>query len=207
MAALLIISAPSAQARGGLVFGSLQAAPTVGDDVYKLSALSLIGDNATTLYGSLSYGFGVFTEGRIRLGLSDLDQRGSDPTIALGAEFKYQFWNYSDDASGFGDPLDLSFSGMFEFADYNFYSTSSWGGSVIGSRSFRSDNGQSYGPYGRFNSRVATVDPTVGPSETDIEFALSPGFFYQFSSQLVGHIEFNFDDNSGVAFGFDFGPF
>ena len=119
----------NASARNGLIFGSLQAAPTVADDTYKIGASALVGDDATSVYGSFAYGFGMFTEGRIRLGISDLDRQGSNPSIAIGAEFKYQFWNYSDDTTGFADPLDLSLSGMFEFADYDPFSITSWASS------------------------------------------------------------------------------
>jgi len=201
------LKAESALARDGLIFGSLQAAPTVGDDVYKIEASTLIGDDATTVYGSFTYGFGMFTEGRIRLGVSDLDLSGSDPAIAFGAEFKYQFWNYSENTNGFPDPLDLSLSGAFEFASYDPFSITSWSGNVIGSRPFRNRQGHRYGPYGRFNVRLATVNPDLAPSETDIEFALTPGFYFQFSPNLTGQVEFSFDSNTGIAFGFDFGPF
>ncbi len=194
-------------ARSGLIFGSLQAAPTIGDDIYKLGASALIGDDATTVYGSFAYGFGKFTEARIRLGISDLDRRGSDPGIAIGAEVKYQFWNYSEDRTGFADPLDLALSGMFEYADHDPFSITSWGANVIGSRPFHDRRGHRYGPYGRFNVRVTTVNSAQAASETDIEFSIAPGFYFEFSPHLTGQVEFSFDRNAGIAFGFDFGPF
>lgn len=197
----------SASARNGLIFGSLQAAPTVADDTYKIGASALVGDDATSVYGSFAYGFGMFTEGRIRLGISDLDRQGSNPSIAIGAEFKYQFWNYSDDTNGFADPLDLSLSGMFEFAAYDPFSITSWGANVIGSRPFHDRRGHRYGPYGRFNVRMSTVSSATATSETDIEFSISPGFYFQFSPHLTGQVELTFDRNAGIAFGFDFGPF
>lgn len=203
----LALTPDNALARTGLIFGSLQAAPTVADDTYKIGASALIGDDATSVYGSFAYGFGMFTEGRIRLGISDLDRQGSNLSIAIGAEFKYQFWNYSADTTGFADPLDLSLSGMFEFADYDPFSITSWGANVIGSRPFHNRRGQHYGPYGRFNVRVTTVNSANSSSESDIEFSISPGFYFQFSPHLTGQVEFSFDRNAGIAFGFDFGPF
>lgn len=204
----LCLSASGVSARGGLVFGSLQAAPTIGDDIYKIGASALIGDDATTVYGSFAYGFGMFTEARVRLGISDLGRKGSNPGVAIGAEVKYQFWNYSEDTTGFADPLDLSLGGMFEFADYDPFSITSWGANVIGSRPFHDQRGHRYGPYGRFNVRVTTVNPTLAASsETDIEFSITPGFYFEFSPQLTGQIEFSFDRNAGIAFGLDFGPF
>lgn len=207
LAVFFSLKAESASARNGLIFGSLQAAPTVGDDIYKIGASALIGDDATSVYGSFAYGFGMFTEGRIRFGVSDPDRSGSDPAISIGAELKYQFWNYSENPTGFADPLDLSLSGAFEFASYDPFSITSWSGNVIGSRPFHNRRGHRYGPYGRFNARFTTVNPAGSPAETDIEFAISPGFYFQFSPHLTGQVEFSFDRNTGIAFGFDFGPF
>lgn len=196
----------AAGVRDQVIFGNLQSARTVGEGVYTFGAGFMTGDNLTTVSGDFAYGFGKFTEGRARLGISDLDGPNTDPTIALGAEFKYQFWNY-EGGTEFDDPFDLSFSGAFEFADYEFVRVTSIGANVLGSRPFLSRQGRRYGPYGRFNVRLQTFDPDGDPSDTDINFTLTPGFMVELTDQMTAMAEINLEDDISLAFGVSFGPF
>ena len=198
-----------ASAGGGLIFGNLQPATTVGTGLYSFGVAANAGDNVTTVQGDFAYGFGMFTEGRIRLGVSDVDGPNTDPTVAIGGEFKYQFWNYRGSGAGVnsGDPVDLAFSGMFEYASYDFVSVTSFGVNVLGSLPFVSKSGRVFGPYGRFNVRLSTVNPDLFASNTDIKFSLSPGFMAQLTRQARAFAEVNLDDNTGVSFGVQFGSF
>lgn len=202
---ICLLSVAPAQASSGLLFGYQQTAQTVGDGVYSFGVGASIGDDVTTIQGDLTYGFGMFTEGRIRLGISDFDAPGSDPALSLGAEFKYQFWNF--EGEGVADPFDLSFGGMMEYVSFDGFKVTSVGANITGSRPFTSTKGRGYGPYGRLNVRLTTVDLDFVPSTTDIKFSLTPGMFIELTDQMTGFLEFNFDDNTGIGFGFQFGPF
>ncbi len=206
---LLVFLAPVTEAGVGLVFGNLQPATTVGAGLYSFGAAANAGDNVTTVNGNLAYGFGMFTEGRIRLGVSDLDGPANDPTVAVGAEFKYQFWNFRGQSAGAdsGDPFDLAFSGMFEYASYDQVSVTAVGVNVLGSLPFVGKKGRVYGPYGRFNVRLSTVSPNGPVSSTDIKFAFTPGFMIQLTRQARAFGEINLDENTGVSFGVQFGSF
>lgn len=208
---IALFQAPAAQAgSGGLIFGNLQSARAIGDGVYKFGGGVMPGDDITTVQASLAYGFSRFVEGRFRLGIADQDIINEDPAIALGAELKYQFWNY-EGASGAGldDPFDLSFAGMFEYVSFSSLRITSIGANVLGSRPFISKQGRRYGPYGRFNVRLMTVDPKLAgfKSDTDIEFTITPGAMVQLTDQMTAFLEFNIDDNTGFAIGVEFGPF
>ena len=196
-----------AGADNNVIFGNLQSARTTGQGVYTFGVGAMTGDNLTTVQGDFSYGFGKYTEGRARVGITDLDGPNTDPTIALGAEIKYQFWNY-EGGTDFDDPFDLSFSGSFEFADYDAARITSIGANVLGSRPFLSQKGRRYGPYGRFNVRLQTADPAgPGGSNTDINFTLTPGFMVQLTDQMTAMAEVNLESDLSLAFGFSFGPF
>jgi hypothetical protein len=209
--ALTVFLAPQAEAgNGGLIFGNLQSARTLGDGVYNFGVGVMPGDDITTVQGSFGYGFSRFVEGRFRLGIADQDGANEDPTIGLGAEVKYQFWNYEGESgAGLDDPFDLSFSGMFEYASFESRKITSIGANVLGSRPYISKQGRRYGPYGRFNVRMMTVDPKSAgiSSDTDIEFTITPGFMFQLTDQMTAFVEFNIDDNTGFALGVEFGPF
>jgi len=192
----------SADSGAGLAFGNLQMARTVGQGVTGFGGAVNLGDEATTVYGHAVYGFGLFTEGRIRLGLIDADVPNSDPQITIGAEFKYQFWNYEGESVD--DPVDLAFSGMIEAVDYGYGSAFSLGSNVIASRPFTSSNGTQFGPYARFNLRITSFSPKGGGSDSDFEFALTPGAMFQAGEGLRLFGEFTIDENSGVALGVEF---
>jgi hypothetical protein len=208
LGALVFLTSVS-EAGVGLVFGNLQPATTVGAGLYSFGAAASAGDNVTTVNGDFAYGFGMFTEGRIRLGVSEISGPNTDPTVALGGEFKYQFWNFRGQGSSgnSGDPFDLAFSGMFEYASFDNVSVTAFGVNVLGSLPFVGKKGRVYGPYGRFNVRLSTVSPAGPVSSTDIKFAFTPGFMVQLTRQARAFGEINIDENTGVSVGVQFGSY
>ncbi len=212
---LMFLSAMAQQANAnnvGLVFGNLQPATTVGDGLYSFGVAATAGDNVTTVQGDFAYGFGMFTEARVRLGVSDIDGPNNDPTLSVGGELKYQFWKFRGQGSGntsgaTSDPFDLAFSAMFEYASFDRVSTTALGINVLGSLPFLSKSGRVFGPYGRFNVRLSTVNPDMATSNTDIKFSLTPGFMLQMTKQARAFAEINLDDNTGISFGVQFGGF
>jgi len=194
-------------AQSGLLFGNLQMARTIGDGATRMGGAFVVGDEATTFYATGTHGFGMFTEGRLRLGLSEADYPGSNPEISIGAEIKYQFWNYEGQNSlgqNIDDPIDLAFTGFFEHVSHSIFKVTSFGGGVIASKPFKMNDGKKYGPYARAAIRLTTLDPKVGQSDTDFKFTLTPGGMVQLNRTMNVHAEINFDDNTSFALGIDF---
>ena len=194
-------------AQSGLIFGNLQTARTIGDGATRMGGAFVAGDDATTFYATGTHGLGMFTEGTLRLGLSEADYPGSDPEISIGAEIKYQFWNFEGRNSlgqNIDDPIDLAFSGFFEHVSHSLYKLTSFGGGVIASKPFKMKDGKKYGPYARASIRLTTLDKKFGISDTDFKFTLTPGGMVQLTRTMNAHAEFNFDDNTSFALGVSF---
>ncbi len=186
-----------------VIFGNLQTARGIGQGVSAFGGAVSIGQDFTTVYGSFVYGFGMFTEGRVRLGLSDPDYSNSDPQLCLGGELKYQFWNF--EGEGVDDPFDLAFSGMFEYVDYDGITVTNLGANVIGSRPFDMGNRHNWAPYGRFNIRLSSVDDS-GPGDggSDFGFSATGGAMFELSSSMKAFGEVNIDDNTALNLGLEF---
>ncbi|MCH9031136.1 MAG: hypothetical protein IIB00_02610 [candidate division Zixibacteria bacterium] len=209
LGALVLIAAfpVDSYAQSGMIFGNLQMARTIGDGATRMGGAFVAGDEATTFYATGTHGLGMFTEGTLRLGLSEADYPGSDPEISIGAELKYQFWNFEGQNSrgqNIDDPIDLAFTGFFEHVSHSLFKVTSFGGGVIASKPFKMNDGKKYGPYARAAIRLTTLDPKNVQSDTDFKFSLTPGGMVQLTRTMNVHAEFNFDDNTSFALGIDF---
>ena len=204
----LILSFPvDSFAQSGMIFGNLQMARTIGNGATRMGGAFVSGDEVTTFYATGTHGLGMFTDGTLRLGLSEADYPGSDPEISIGAEIKYQFWNYegiNSRGQNIDDPIDLAFSGLFEHVSHSQYTVTSFGGGVIASKPFKMKDSKKYGPYARAAIRLTSLDPKSGQSDTDFKFTLTPGGMVQLTRTMNAHAEINFDDNTSFAFGIDF---
>jgi hypothetical protein len=187
----------------GLATGCATTADACGFGVGNLGAILNIGDESTNILGTLSYGFSQYTEGRVKLGLSDPDAPNTDATIIFGADFKYEFMDYYDKINP--APFDMAFGGLFEWVDYDELSIMQIGGSVIGSIPYHFQSGRRLIPYGRFNIRIEHSSNRV--SDSEIEFGLNVGTKYEFSSDMGIYGEFQIDGNTGLILGIDFRTF
>jgi hypothetical protein len=187
-----------ADAAVGSAFGNLTTAKTLGQGIGNFGAGVGIAD-ATSAFGSFTYGLSRFTDGRLRLGLWDAGA-GSSTRIAFGADFKWQFWTAG---AGRREPFDMSFGGGFEFVDAGPISVFQFGGNVVGSYPFKMSNGSTLSPYGRFNVRVESLSGSQ-TSNTDLCFGLNGGVSWAATRNVTIFGEFQFDGNDGVFFGLDF---
>lgn len=204
IAMLLVgLCAASVAAEGiGSMFGTMTTARALGMGKVDFGAGVGIAD-ATSVFGTLTYGLSRYTDGRLKVGIVD---EADDINLTLGADLKWQFWDVNE---GRREPLDLAFSGFFEYLDVQSVTAFQFGAAVIGSYPFALNNGGTLSPYGKFNVRLESLSwdtPFVGDdeSDSDIEFGINGGVQWQATSVIGLYGEFQFDGNDGVFFGINF---
>jgi hypothetical protein len=185
----------------GSAFGTLTTASSLGQGKGNLGLGVGIAD-ATSFFGTFSYGLSKYTDGRIKLGLRD----NANTKISLGADFKWQFWNVG---TGRNEPLDGAIGGFFEFEDFGVGSVFQVGAQLLGSYPFQLSRGGTLTPYGRFNVRIEAMSidsPNLdqSSSRTDLDFGLNGGVKWSATQTIDFYGEFQIDGNDGIFFGIDF---
>ncbi|UCC43264.1 MAG: hypothetical protein JSU65_08945 [Candidatus Zixiibacteriota bacterium] len=181
----------------GSSFGTLWTARSLGQGGGDMGVGLGLGDNSTSFTGSFAYGLTQFTDVRFKLGLVDPD--GGDTEFSLGADFKWQFWNFGPTTT---NPFDFAVGGTFEFVDYDWLSVLQLGGFLVGSYPAALSNNTTLSPYGRFGVRLESV--SNGGSDSDLELGLSGGVEWQVTPTVALFGEFQLDGNDGLFFGIDF---
>jgi hypothetical protein len=201
---VLFLGCSQASAKGsfGSAFGSLATARAIGQGNGTFGFGVGVAD-ATSAFGTFTYGLSQYTDGRLKLGLYDPD--GGDSEITFGADFKWQLWSYGQQTK---DPFDLALGGLFEFIDIgNAFSVFQVGVQSVGSYPVALKNGRTLTPYGRFNLRLESISfdtPTNnGDSESNLRFGLNGGVAFELSTTIVVFGEFQIDGNDGLFFGLD----
>jgi len=181
----------------GSAFGCLTTATSLGQGRGTFGGGVGIAD-ATSAFGTFTYGLSKFTDGRLRFGFIDYDEA----RIAFGADFKWQFWTVGQ---GRREPMDMALGGFFEFEDIGGGSIFQFGGQLFASYPFQLSRGGTLSPYGRFNIRMETLSGTYGGSNTELKFGLNGGVAWKATSSVSLFGEFQFDGNDGLFLGIDFG--
>ncbi|MCX6827217.1 MAG: hypothetical protein NTV06_08160 [candidate division Zixibacteria bacterium] len=155
-----------------------------------------LGDELKSIYGNITYGLSDYTDGRLKLGFSDLDQPNTKPKLLLGLDFKYQFMDYYNKKNK--DPFDMAVTCLFEYVDYGGWNVLEFGGGLIASIPYRLNSGQRLIPYGRLNFRLEDIH------ESDFVAGLNLGVKYELSQGVNVYGEFQIDGNSGFFTGLEF---
>lgn len=199
---LCVSSAALADAVGS-AFGALTTAQSIGQGRAAFGGGVGLGDNATSFFGTFTYGLSQYTDGRLKVGLVDAD--GSDTKLSIAGDFKWQFWTYGKES---GQPFDFAVGGLFEYADFDYLSVFQFGGQLIGSYPIALRRGGTISPYGRFNARLESVswdNPRASDdSETNLKVGLNAGIGWEMTPTVSLFGEFQLDGNDGVFFGIDF---
>jgi len=202
----ILFSATAFARKGpGLASGFLNTADACGFGVGHIGGFAGIGDEATSVFGAITYGFSDFTEGRLKLGFSDLDVTGADPELMFGADLKYEFMDYYDKSKK--QPLDMAFGAFLEFVNYEGGSVWEIGGNLITSIPYHFKSGRRLIPYGRFDLRLEQLSSENANDESDFKIGLNIGAKYELGSDMSIYGEFQFDDNTGLFAGLDFRAF
>jgi len=201
---VLLLGCSQVSARGsfGSSFGSLATARSMGQGSGTFG-FGVGAADATSAFGSFSYGLSKYTDGRLKLGLYDPD--GGDTEITFGADFKWQLWSFGQQSN---HPFDLALGGLFEFIDIaKNSSVFQVGVQSIGSYPVALKNGRTLTPYGRLNLRLESISidgpAGNGDSESNLRFGLNGGVAFELSSTIVVFGEFQIDGNDGLFFGLD----
>ncbi len=189
----------------GLTTGYLSTADACGFGVGYIGGFAGIGDNGTTLFGSITYGFSEYTEGRIKLGFFDPDAKDADPSLTLALDFKYEFMDYYDRHTK--NPFDLAFGGFFEYTNLEGASVWDLGANAIGSIPYKFNSGRRLVPYARFNIRLEHISIADFDSESDFRAGLNVGGKFEMSQDLHIYAEIQADGNFGFFTGIDIRTF
>jgi len=202
---LILVSASSyAIDAVGSSFGTLTTARAMGQGTGTFGFGVGIADR-TSFVGTFAYGLSEYSEGRLKLGLADPDY--SDTKLTLGADYKWQFWNYGPNTK---HPFDFAVGLFLEYVDFDPYSALQLGGQLIGSYPVQLKNGGTLSPYGRFNARLEWLSRDLPPtaagddSESNLEVGLNGGVQWQMTSTVGLYAEFQLDGNDGIFLGIDF---
>lgn len=179
----------------GSVFGGLSTAQPYGQGIGTIGISGGIAD-ANSFGGWFGYGMSKYVDGRIKLAFWDA---GPSTQLALGGDFKWQFWSV---AEGSRYPMDMALGGFLEYLDGDGGSVTEIGSHLVASYPFRLSNGSTLSPYGRLNVRIEHVSVV---DKSDIRFGLNAGAAWEASRNLKFFGEFQIDGNDGVFLGVEFG--
>lgn len=144
LTAALAIALP-AQAQ---LLGQVTTAKTLKPGTQDLGGFVGAFDHSTTVFGQYRRGISNSLDFGIQAGLIDHDYHGSDASVILGGDLKFNVM-----ATG-ADPFDMALDARTLFYDVGPYSLFSLGGSVIISRDYRLTQGSLLTPYGGVNIRM-----------------------------------------------------
>ncbi len=195
--ALLAVCIPVTVMAGGAgsVFGGLSTAQPYGQGIGTIGISGGIAD-ANSFGGWFGYGMSKYVDGRIKLAFWDA---GPSTQLALGGDFKWQFWSV---AEGSRYPMDMALGGFIDYLDLDGASIYELGSHLVGSYPFKLSNGSTLSPYGRVNVRIEHVSVV---DKSDIRFGLNGGAAWEASQNLKFFGELQIDGNDGVFFGVEFG--
>ncbi|SYZ73653.1 conserved exported hypothetical protein [Candidatus Zixiibacteriota bacterium] len=201
---LLLIGTMARADSFGLISGALSTAEASGFGNGYLGVFGAFGDNANSFFGTISYGFSNYTDGRFKIGFSDPDGPGTNPQLFIATDLKYQFMNYNDKSHK--QPLDMAVGGLLEYVDYDPVTMLQLGGFLTGSIPYRFNNGTRLIPYGRLNFRLerASYD---GHSQSDFEAGLNLGTKYEWTHDVNMYGEIQIDGNTSLYLGMEFRAF
>lgn len=186
---------------GGLATGHLATADVSGTGVGYIGGFVGLGNDATSIFGSITYGFSDYTEGRFKFGFSDADTRDADPVMLIGFDYKYEFMDYYDKNGS--QPMDMALGGFFELVNYQGASVLELGGNFIASIPYRFDSGRKLIPYGRANFRLEKVSIDNADNRSDFKFGLNLGVKYELTTEMNVYGEIQMDSNAGLFLGLD----
>ena len=187
----------------GSSFGALTTASAMGQGKGTFGFGVGIAER-TSFVGTFAFGLSQYSDGRLKLGLTDPDF--GDAKLTFGADYKWQFWNVG---AGNNSPFDGALGMLLEYSSFDDFSALQFGGQFIGSYPIKLSRGGTISPYGRFNARVEWLswDVPVGydgdDSESNLEVGLNGGVQWQMTPTVGSYIEFQVDGNDGIFFGID----
>lgn len=212
--AVLVLASGSAFADRsvGSALGTLTTARSMGQGSGDLGFGIGMADG-TSFVGSFAYGLSQYSNGRIRIGLSDSDYT-DDTKLVLGVDYLWQFWSYGPEST---HPFDFAVGAFLEYVDYSSMSVLHLGGQLVASYPIALSQGRTLSPYGRFNARMESISldfdydipgfpflSSDGDSRSNLEVGLNAGVKWEMTSTVDLYGEFQLDGNDGLFFGIDF---
>jgi hypothetical protein len=181
----------------GSAFGTLSTAQTLDMGSARIGGGVGIAD-ATSFFGTFSYGMAQYFDGRVKLGMIDSD--GADAELVFGVDAKYQIMSVNDATP---KAFDMAIGGLFEYTSVSSVDFIQLGAMAVASYPTTLSGGQKLTPYGRLNIRLERWS-SGGASDSDIEFGLNGGVAFELNKNLNLYGEFQIDGNDGLFLGIDY---
>ncbi len=191
----------------GTTAGCLTTADACGFGSGYIGGFAGYGDEASTIFGNISYGFSNYTEGRVLIGFSDPDFSNADPSLLLGADVKYEVMDYYDKLRE--NPFDMALGAFIELVNYEGFSTLELGPYAIGSIPYRFSSGRKIIPYSRLNLRWERIsfDENDDANDSNFRLGLNLGVKFELAGDINLYGEIQIDGNTGIFAGVDFKAF
>lgn len=223
LSALILFSSAAHADNVGSSFGALMTAQSLSQGRTAIGGRLGVAE-ATSLIGSLGYGFSNSADGRVKLGMVGDDL--SESELTLGADAKWQVWRtYTANASGKAarskQPFDLAIGPFVEWFKSDFRAGITSGSAqatqlglqVVGSYPVLLKSGGSLSPYARINARNEWVSfeandglgGSTSGDDSQIAVGLNSGLSYRPRASAVAlYGEVQIDGNNGVFVGMDY---
>ncbi len=201
LVAALILTGGSANSKNafGSALGNLATARSMGQGAGDFGFGMGLADG-TSFVGGFAYGLSQYSDGRIRIGLTD-SEGDDNAKIVFGADYKWQFWSFGPETT---HPFDFAVGGFLEYVDYSSTSILQLGMQLHASYPIALDNGRAISPYGRFNARVEKLGYDADASKSNLHVGLNAGVKWEMTSSVDLYAEFQLDGNDGLFLGIDF---
>jgi hypothetical protein len=159
----------------------------------------IIAEDALGLVGSWRMGLSEFLEGRIRGGL--IDPEGSDVNLILGADAKYQLWEYIKGEN----PFDMSLGTGIEYSKFDNGKLFSLTGSIIGSHVHDLKEGKSIEAYAQMHLRLQriSIDGVSNGSDSKLKLGGSIGAVFSVMTLADFTVEIQLDEQIAIMAGLD----
>jgi len=218
--ALAFLASTAAADNFGSTFGNMTTAQASGRGQSTLSGTVGFADVSTSFLAGFNYGFTDNMDGRLRVGVVDLD--GFDSQFALNGDVRWQIWDSeATTMSAARKPFDMSLGAFSEWMNVDtgtyFGSSTSMtvfqlGFQMLGSKSFPMSNGTALTPYGRLNIRYENLsmqftDSQLGSfsaSDSHAALGLNAGMAWELTPHVALLGEFQIDGNDGLFLGLDY---
>jgi len=181
--------------------GQLSTAGTLPGGSSLAGIYAGIYDDAIGVLGQYRYGLGGYTDLGFKLGLLDLDWRGSNAGVDLAFDLKYQIMEMR-----MRDPFELSIGGCAEVLIAEDVNVFSLGFAPIGSYPINLKNGRVLEPYGRLQMRIEKRDwENYRDEDAEFELGFNMGTAFELSKSTRVLAELQFDNQFGFFLGAEFG--
>lgn len=199
IARIFVIACLIAGTASGQFLGQMTSADCLDKGSNIGGSYLIIAEDALGVVGSWRMGLSEFLEGRIRGGL--LDPEGSGVNLILGADAKYQLWEYIRGEN----PFDMSLGTGIEYSKFDNGKLLGLTGSIIGSHVHALKENKSIETFAQVHLRLQRIsfDGPFEGSDSKLKIGGSIGAVFSLMTLADLTVEIQLDDQMAIMAGLD----